>query len=142
MTDPRTAALARAAANDLSAWDPALPTVVEVVVQDDAVEKQHYIDPGSGLGNFLALADLLVNIAGLAWVVVTDLLDRLDAGQTPDPEAVERHIRVKLRDLEIEIPSDLDEAERDRIIQTVVARALESGGAGAADGGGGDGSGA
>ena len=70
----------------------------------------------------IALAGLLVSVAGLAWTIYTDLRKQTPH---PDPEVMKRRIRV-----EVELPEQVSVADRDRVIAIVVEETLaERGGA-------------
>src|SRR5262249_61645775 len=85
------ATVARAAAQQLEAdARPGLVTEVEAVLatRESPSAPPQYIDP-------VALASLIVAIAGLAWTVYTDLRKRT---ATPSAEVVARTVRVTRRD--------------------------------------------
>ena len=90
MTDP-IADAACAAAQQLEAEaGPGLVTEVEAVLatRESPSAPPQYVDP-------VALASLIVTIAGLAWTVYTDLRKRT---AKPSPEVVTRGVRVTQRD--------------------------------------------
>src|SRR6266508_4314415 len=64
----------------------------------------------------ISLAALIVSVAGLAWTIYTDLKKQT---RRPDPEVMERRIRV-----EIEHPEKVSAADRDRVITTVIEQML------------------
>src|SRR5262245_12107251 len=113
MTDP-VAHIARAAAQRLAAEQgPALPIDVEAALHAPGSTRppDRYLDP-------IALASLIVSVAGLAWTVYTDLKQRT---AKPSPDVLARTIRVRLHDA-----GGLDEAERDRVIDIVVSETLNA----------------
>src|SRR6266540_3656397 len=65
----------------------------------------------------ISLAALIVSVAGLAWTIYTDLKKQT---RRPDPEVMERRIRV-----EIEHPEKVSAADRDRVITTVIEQMLD-----------------
>ena len=118
MTTP-TADIARAAANRLTDLDPALPYLVEARLQagPDHAPPARYTDlPGLAV----ALASLLVSTVTLALTFFPPRSTSAKASETaPSPAALTRRIRV-----ELEIPAGISEAQRDRIIATVVEEVL------------------
>jgi hypothetical protein len=72
---------------------------------------QQYLDP-------ISLASLIVSVATLAWTVYTDLKNKTP---NPSPTVVARTIRVRLSN-----DSELDPAQRDRIIEVVVDETFQA----------------
>lgn len=109
-----SADLARAVAQKLSDLDPGLPALVETRLQAGADAAPNRYDPTLALA--IALAGLVVNVAGLAWKIYWDLRSAAKAADAqPAPEVLTRRLR-----LEIELPPQVTDAQRDRIIAVVV----------------------
>lgn len=106
--------IARNAAARL-AQDADLPLLVP------EVERQLQVGDGHAAADryepiAISLAALIVSVAGLAWTIYTDLKKQT---RRPDPEVMERRIRV-----EIEHPAKVSAADRDRVITTVIEQML------------------
>lgn len=106
--------IARNAAARL-AQDADLPLLVP------EVERQLQVGDGHAAADryepiAISLAALIVSVAGLAWTIYTDLKKQT---RRPDPEVMERRIRV-----EIEHPEKVSAADRDRVITTVIEQML------------------
>ena len=111
MSDPIGAA-ARAAAQRLEAEGRAgLTAEVEAVLaaRDPAAPPSQYVDP-------VALASLIVAVAGFAWTVYTDLRKRTSR---PAPAVVARAVRVMLRDDGQTAP--------DEVVEVVVTETVQAG---------------
>jgi len=105
---------ARAAAQRLAGeFGDRLTIDVEAALHASSASQQpaRYLDP-------VSLGGLIVSIATLAWTVYNDLKKK-----TPQPsrDVVARTIRVQLRD-----DTELEPAQRDRIIDVVVEETLRS----------------
>ncbi len=104
-------AAARALAGELGSQ---LPGDVETILrarEDDRAPDQ-YVDP-------ISLAGLIVSVASFAWTVYRDLRTKTDA---PARDAVERRVRVQVRESDLDAPR----AQRDRIIDAVVTEIMSS----------------
>lgn len=113
MTDP-IGHSARAAAQRLAAhYGPGLPADLEAALHARGATQrpERYVDP-------ISLAGLIVSITTLAWTVYNDLRAKTSA---PSPAVVARTIRVRLNDT-----SELDAAQRDRIIDIVVEETVQT----------------
>lgn len=102
---------ARAAAGRLAReFGASLPADVEVALMVPQDERgARYLDP-------VAVAALIVSVAQLAWTLYTDLRKHTER---PAPALVARMVRVQLADR-----TDLEPAERNRVIDIVVAETL------------------
>jgi hypothetical protein len=101
--------IARKAATILAAeLDPALPAFVEGQLRAGVSESKQYLEPGTTI----ALAALIVNVAGLAWTIYRDLRK-----ETPTPTAAALKSRVRVQ---LEEPQGLTLEHRDRIVEVVV----------------------
>ncbi len=106
---------ARAAAQALAGeLGSQLPGDVETILRarEDAPVDQYVVDP-------ISLAGLIVSAASFAWTVYRDLKTKTDA---PARDVIERRVRVKVRDSELDAPP----AQRDRIIEAVVTEIISS----------------
>jgi hypothetical protein len=111
--DDDAAETARAAAHQLAGeLGGQLPGDVEAILRarDDAAIDRYVVDP-------ISLASLIVSVANLAWTLYRDLKTKTDA---PARDVIERRVRVKVCDSEIEAPP----AQRDRIIEVVVSEII------------------
>jgi len=102
----------RAAARLGESGEPRLPPLVEAVLAGGDVTgpQQRFLEPGTAI----ALASLVVSVAGLAWQIYWDLRQ---AGQAAPParEVLARQVRVR-----VEVPPGLTPADRDRVVEVVV----------------------
>ena len=113
MIDPVEHA-ARAAAHRLAAeHGPALATDVEAALhaRGSTQHPEQYLDP-------ISLGSLIVSIAGLAWIVYTDLKKKTPK---PSPAVIARTIRIRLP-----IDRELNSAQRDRIIDIIVDETIQT----------------
>ncbi|MBQ1023174.1 hypothetical protein [Micromonospora sp. C95] len=119
MTDP-IATAARATANRLAAPPgSALSAEVEAALhaQPSTSHPVQYVDP-------VSLGGLIVSVATFAWMVYRDLRKSTSA---PYPEAIARHVRIRLdRDPGPQGP-ELEAADRDRIIEIVIEETIRFG---------------
>jgi tetratricopeptide (TPR) repeat protein len=107
--EPEAADLARRAAAGLSGqFGARLPADIEAALQGGAAGRQ-YIDPVT-----IALATLVLNVAKFAWDIYKD--NKKAATPPPNADAVARRIR-----LEVELPSDVTEGQRDQVVAAVIA---------------------
>jgi hypothetical protein len=97
VTDPAAQAARAAAATLAPDLGPSLPAAVEAVLaaRHTSHRPDHYLDP-------VSLASLIVSIATLAWTIYND-----QRGHTPDPkpDAIERQVRITLREQDIALPT-------------------------------------
>ena len=113
--DDVAADAARAAAQALAGeLGSQLPDDVETIVRarEDATVDQYVLDP-------ISLAGLIVSAASFAWTIYRDLKTKTD---TPARDVIERRVRVKVRDSQLDAPP----APRDRIIEVVVTEIMRS----------------
>ena len=110
MTDDPAAAAARSAAAILApSHSPALPAQVESALAARQ-RPDLYVDP-------VSLAGLIVTIANLAWTIYNDQRSRTP---NPPPDAIERQVRITLREQDTALPPG---AERiTEIIATEITR--------------------
>jgi hypothetical protein len=110
MTDPAADAARAAAAILVPDLGPALPAHVEAALaaRDSGQRPGQYIDPNT----LIALAGLIVSIATLAWTIYNDQRERT---ADPKPEAIERQVRIALREQDVALP-----AGTDRITEVIV----------------------
>jgi len=105
---------ARAAAQRLAdQYGPGLPVDVEAALHTRGATQrpERYVDP-------ISIAGLIVSIATLAWTVYNDLRTK---APEPSPAVVARTIRVQLSGT-----GGLDPAQRDRIIDIVVEKTVQT----------------
>lgn len=105
---------ARAAAQRLAAhYGLELPANVEAALHSRgaAPRPERYLDP-------ISLASLIVSVVTLAWTVYADLRTK-----TPEPslDVLTRRIRIEMRN-----STELDPAQRDRIIDVVVEETVQA----------------
>ena len=107
---PSAEDLARTAAAQLAPeLDAALPAYVERQLQAGAPADKQFLEPGTTI----ALASLLVSIAGLAWQIYRDLAEETT---NPSPEVIKTRVRVALE----EPPAGTSAQMRDRLLAVVV----------------------
>ncbi len=113
MTDP-IGHSARAAAQRLAAeHEPGLPAEVEVALhtRGSTHRPEQYLDS-------ISLAALIVSVATLAWTIYNDQRTKT---LKPSLAVAVRTIRVQLGDV-----SELDSAQRDRIIEIVTEETIQT----------------
>lgn len=110
MTDPAADAARAAAAILAPDLGPALPVHVEAALaaRDAGQRPGQYIDPNILIG----LASLIVSIATLAWTIYNDQRER---NPHPQPETIERQVRIALRERDVALPGGTE-----RITEVVV----------------------
>ena len=111
--------IARRAAQKLAlSIDPSLPALTERIL---SVEEESGRDDGKDrydMGTAIALASLLVSIAGLAWTIYRDL--HRD-GKKPGRDIIERRLRVETGE-----PDGIPASTRDLMIEVVVTEVIEA----------------
>lgn len=90
-----------------------LPAAVDAKLQGPDSAPQRY-EPAT----IIALATLILNIAKFAWDVYRD---RKKEAKTVDSNSIERTVR-----LQFEVKSNFTEAQRDKVISTVVDELLRA----------------
>ncbi|MEA2297379.1 MAG: hypothetical protein QOF77_315 [Solirubrobacteraceae bacterium] len=114
--DDVAASAARAAAQALeSELGGHLAGDVEAILharEDAPTPDQYIVDP-------VSLAALIVSVASFAWTIYNDVKVK---GGAPTRDVIERRVRVEVRSGEISAPP----AQRDRIIEVVVAEVIDS----------------
>lgn len=105
--------IARAAARRLSTtWPDGFPEMVEARIAKPDPGRDTYLDPVT-----VSLAAVLVSAASLAWTIYKDLKA---ANKPPNKETLVRTIRV-----ELVVPENVPEADRDLIITAVAEETLK-----------------
>lgn len=114
--DPLTASVAMKAARQLAVQFglPRLPLDVEAALhsREGTPQPGRFVDP-------VALASLIVSIAGLAWQIYSD---KKKEGEKPNRDTLARIVRIRRRE-----SSDLTGAE-EKIIEVVAAEIIKAAG--------------
>lgn len=116
MSEPYAQIARQAAAKLAESTTPQLPQLTEgVLAQGESAGRAQTYDAATAIG----LASLLVSMAALAWTIYQD---RKKAASPPRRDLIERQIRVQL-----EMPSGISVAQRDRMIAVVVEETVTYG---------------
>jgi hypothetical protein len=120
MTDPAADAARAAAAILAPDLGPALPVHVEAALaaRDAHQRPDQYIDPNT----LIALAGLIVSVATLAWTMYNDQRERTP---DPEPEAIERQVRINLREQNVSLPAGTEHITE--VVVTEITRQVGSG---------------